>query len=62
MKFGDPSHPFKPTTESARKAAQANVGKTRWRQGMSPLSKRGMSPEFVPGVRKADARLLKELK
>lgn len=30
--FGDPRHPYRQTTEMARKAAQANKGKTPWRK------------------------------
>jgi hypothetical protein len=29
--FGDPRHPFRQTTEQARKAALCNKGKTPWR-------------------------------
>lgn len=54
MKFGDPNHPWKATTEHCTKAAKMNF-KSPWRKGMGPLSKRGSSPEFVPGRKKAPA-------
>lgn len=36
--FGDPRHPWRQTTESARKAARANRGKTPWRKFRLPGS------------------------